>query len=206
MREALLFRWPRYCPLYRKATRFINSHATVTVCMLAVLPKGFRTELNIASPNLFALALLCRNAYFLPVGANLPPRLIRNLLILIQPLDFTFYKILSALNIMMTVDSLFLPTVALLSIYLLLKPLSSKLPTPTSADKKNSCTAKRLCTNDALSLVFFQPNTARLFFINNPTFRALSILTVLVGKCQTKSFKDEHFNQKRCSEETHKGE
>ena len=47
-----------------------------------------------------------------------------SLLFLIQPLDSTFYKILSVLNIMMTVDSLFLPKAALLSIYLLLKPLS----------------------------------------------------------------------------------
>ena len=61
--------------------------------------------------------------------------------ILIQPLDFIFYKILPALNIMMTADFLFLPKAAHLFIYLLLKPLSSKLLTPLSADKKNSCTA-----------------------------------------------------------------
>ena len=57
-------------------------------------------------------------------------------LALIQPLNFVFYKIQSVLNIMMTVDSLFLLKAALLSICLLLKPLSSKLPTPTSADKR----------------------------------------------------------------------
>ena len=39
------------------------------------------------------------------------------------------------------VDFLFLPKAAHLFIYLLLKPLSSKLLTPPSADKKNSCTA-----------------------------------------------------------------
>ena len=66
---------------------------------------------------------------------------IPSLLLLIQPLDFIFYKILPALNIMMTADFLFLPKVAHLFIYLLLKPLSSKLLTPPSADKKNSCTA-----------------------------------------------------------------
>ena len=77
----------------------------------------------------------------LPVGANLPPRLIPSLFLLIQPLDFIFYKILPALNIMMTVDSLFLPKIALLFIYLLLKPLLSKLLTPPSANKKNLCTA-----------------------------------------------------------------
>ena len=70
----------------------------------------------------------------LPVGANLPLRPIPSLLLLLPLLDFTFCKVLSVLNIMMTVDSLFLPKVALLSIYRLLKPLSSKLPTPPSAE------------------------------------------------------------------------
>ena len=45
-----------------------------------------------------------------------------------------------------------------LFIYLLLKPLSSKLLTPPSADKKN--TAERLYTKDPFSLVLFQPITA----------------------------------------------
>ena len=41
------------------------------------------------------------------VGANLSPtRLIPRLLLLIQPLNFIFYKILSVFNYMMTVDSL----------------------------------------------------------------------------------------------------
>ena len=64
-----------------------------------------------------------------------------SLLLLIQPLGFICYKILPVLNTMMTVDSLFFPKAALLSIYLLLKPLSSKLLILPSADKKNSCTA-----------------------------------------------------------------
>ena len=46
-----------------------------------------------------------------------------NTLLLIQPLNFIFYKILSVVNIMMIVDSLFLPKATFLSIYLLLKPL-----------------------------------------------------------------------------------
>ena len=82
-----------------------------------------------------------KNAYFLLVGANLPPRLIPSLLLLIQPLDFIFYKILPALNIVMTADFLFLPTAAHFFIYLLLKPLSSKLLTAPSADKKILYTA-----------------------------------------------------------------
>ena len=75
------------------------------------------------------------------------------------------------LNIMMAVDSLILPKVAFLSIYLLLKPLLSKFPTPPSADKKNSCIACTVfCTNDPLSLVFFQPITACLFPIKSRFF------------------------------------
>ena len=122
------------------------------------------------SPNLSVLALFPKNAYFLLVGANLPPRLIPSRLLMIQPLDFIFYKILPALNIIMTADFLFLPKAAHLFIYLPLKPLSSKLLTPSSGDKKNSCTALRLYTNDAFSLVLFQPITARLFPINSRSF------------------------------------
>ena len=118
---------------------FINSHATVTVGMYAVLPRSFRTESNNMSPNLSIFAFLSKNAYFLLIGANLPPRLIPSLLLLIQPLDFIFCKILPAINIMMTADFPFLLNAAHFFIYLLLKPLPSKLLTPPSADKKNSC-------------------------------------------------------------------
>ena len=97
--------------LCRKATWCINSHATATVSMYVVSPKSCRTELNSIFPNLCALSLL-RNAYFLPVNAKLPSRLINSLLLLIQQLDFIFYKIQSVLNIMMTVYSLFLPNIA----------------------------------------------------------------------------------------------
>ena len=90
------------------------------------------------SSNVFVLVLLPRKAYFLHVGVNLPPRLVPSTLLLIQPLDFIFYKILRVLNIMMAVDSLFLPNAALLFIYRLLKPLLSKLLSLLSADKKNS--------------------------------------------------------------------
>ena len=80
------------------------------------------------------------------------------------------YRILRALNIIMTADFLSLPKAAHLFIYLLLKPLSSKLLTPPSADKKNSYTASRLYTNDAFSLVLFQPITAWLFPVNSRSF------------------------------------
>ena len=95
---------------------------------------------NNTFPNLSVFALLTRNVYFLPVGANLPRSLITSLLLLILPLELTFYKTLSVLNITMKIDSLFLPRAALLFIYLLLKPLSAKLLTPPFADKKNLCT------------------------------------------------------------------
>ena len=116
-----------------------NSHATAIGGMYAVLPKGCRTELKNMSPNLSVLTLP-KNAYFLLVGANLPPRLVISLLFLIHALDFIFYKILPVLNIMMTADFLFLPKAAHLFIYLFLKPLSLKLLTPPSAGKNNSHT------------------------------------------------------------------
>ena len=63
-------------------------------------------RINNTSPILSALALLTRDAYFLPIGANLPLRPIPSLLLLIQPLVITFYKIMFVLNIMTTVNSL----------------------------------------------------------------------------------------------------
>ena len=122
------------------------------------------------SPNLSVLALLPKNAYFLLVGANLPPRLIPSLLLLIQPFDFIFYKILPALNIMMTADFLFLPKAAHLFIYLLLKSLSSKLPNPPSADKR-ICLQLKDCTQMTLSHWFFSSQSRLSFFsINSCSF------------------------------------
>ena len=72
-------------------------------------------------------------------------------------------------------DSRFSILAALLSIYLLLKPLSSKLLTLPAADKKNLCTASRLCTNDTFSLVFFQPITTWLFLQIAALYPALSV-------------------------------
>ena len=63
-------------------------------------------------------------------------------LLLIQPLDFIFYQILPVLNIIMTVDFLFLPKAVLLSICLLLKPISSKLLTRPSPTKRISIQCK----------------------------------------------------------------
>ena len=54
----------------------------------------------------------------------------------IQPLDFIFHKLLPVLNIMLTVRFLFLPKAILLFIYMLLKPLLSKLLTQPFADKE----------------------------------------------------------------------
>ena len=110
--------------------------------MYSVLFEDCRTELNYMSPNLSVLALLPKSFYFLPGGANIPPRLIPSLLLLNQPIYFIFCKILLMLNILMTVDFLFLPKAAYLLIYLLLKPRSSKLLTPPSADKKNLSTVQ----------------------------------------------------------------
>ena len=68
--------------------------------------------------------------------------------------------------------------------------LLSKLLTPPSADKKkNSVSTKRLYTNDALSSILFRPVTTQLFRIAAP-FPMFSILTILLDKCQMKSFKN----------------
>ena len=91
----------------RKATRFINSHATATVGVYTVPPKDCTTKLSNTFLYLSALDLP-RNAYFLPVSANFPPSLIPSLLLRIQTLDFIFNKILPVLYITMTVQSLFL--------------------------------------------------------------------------------------------------
>ena len=95
--------------------------------------------------------------------ANLPPRLIPSLLLLIQPLDFMFYKILPVLN-MLTADFLFLPKAAHLFIYLVLKPLSSKLLTPPSADKRIHVQLKD-CTLMTLSHRSFSSRSQLRFFL-----------------------------------------
>ena len=58
-------------------------------------------------------------------------------LLLIQPLDFTFYKVLSVLNIMMTWDSLFLSKTALLSTFSLLNTFNFYLLKNLSRQKKS---------------------------------------------------------------------
>ena len=105
-----------------------------------------------------------KNACFLPVGANLPPKLIPSLLLLIQSLDFIFYKILPSLNIMMTADFLFLPKVAHLFIYLLLKSLSSKLLTCPLPTKRIRVQPKD-CTLTTLSHWFFSSQSRLGFFL-----------------------------------------
>ena len=70
-----------------------------------------------------------------------------------------------------------------------MKSLLSKLLTLPYADKKNSCIALRLHTNDILLLTLFQPITAWLFSIA-ACFLVLSMLTILLDRCQMKSFED----------------
>ena len=85
-----------------------------------------------------------------------------------------------------------------------LKSLLSKLFTSLSANKKNSYAAERITRlYTVLSLILFQSITARLFSIAT-LFSALSILTILLHKCQMKSFeninilmKEKLFFQKR---------
>ena len=120
-------------------------------------------------PNLLVLATLPKNAFFLHFGLNLPP----SLLLLIQSLDLILYKILSVLNIMMTVDFL---KVTLLFIHLLLKPLLSNLPTPISATK-TICVQLKNCALITLSYRSFSSQSQLVFFLQiAATFPALSIL------------------------------
>ena len=116
---------------------------------------------------------LCKNSFSLRVGRwkaevecvrNLPPRLIPTLLLLIQPLNFIFYRILPALNITMTADFLFLPKATHLFIYLLLKPMSSKLQTSPSANKKIRVQLKD-CTLMTLSHWSFSSQSRLGFFL-----------------------------------------
>ena len=160
--------------------------------MYAVLFKGCRTELNNMSPNLSAIAFLLRNPYFLPICANLPFTVIPSLLLLIQPLDFISFKILSVFILMMTEDLLSLLEVALLSIYLLLKPLLSKLLTPPIADKKIRVLFKECALMTFFHWSFSSQSRLGLFLqIAAAFFPTLSIPTILLDNCQTKScFKD----------------
>ena len=106
-----------------------------------------------------------RKTYFLLVGANFPPSLIPCILVLIQPLDFNYYKILPVLNIVMTADFLFLFKAVFLPTYLLLKSVSSKLLTPLSAYKKNSCTHRKDCAQKTLSHWSFFSQSLLGFFL-----------------------------------------
>ena len=63
------------------------------------------------------------------------------------------------------------------------------LLTLLSANKNNSSSTLRLYTNDALSLILFQPITAWLFPIAAP-FPTLFILTIPLDKCETKTYKN----------------
>ena len=65
-----------------------------------------------------------------------------SLLLLVQPLDFIFCKILRVLITTMAVDYLFLIKQGRSRFHLsALRLLTSKLLTPLTADKKNSCSA-----------------------------------------------------------------
>ena len=127
------------------------------------------------APKSYLLLLFFRNAYFLPVSANLKSSLIStSLLFFVHSPDFIFYKILPVFNIMMTEDSLF-------SIYLPLKPLSSKRLSPLSADKKNPRTALN-CAPMPLSCWSFWSQSRLGFFLYIATaFHTLSILRFLAS-------------------------
>ena len=91
---------------------------------------------------------------------------------------------------MMAVYFLFLPKAALLSMYLLLKPLLSTLLILASSIKKN-CALFKVCALMMLSYwLFYSQSLLGFFLCIAAPFPALSILTIFFDKCQTKSFED----------------
>ena len=111
-----------------------------------------------------------RNDYFLPVGANLPPRLIPSLLLLIQPLDFIFLQNPTCAQ-HYDDKRFFILAQGCSSFHLsALEATFIKTSTPPSAGKRICVQLKELCTDDALSLFFFQPITARLCPISIRSF------------------------------------
>ena len=123
--------------------------------MKAVPPKGCRTKLNNRFPNLSALVLLPRNAYFLPVRANSPPSVIPSFLLVIQPLDFILYKILPVYNTRMTADSLFLHKASLISIYLLLKLPQTFCYNSTMHSSSNCYVTTLVCISISVSIIWY---------------------------------------------------
>ena len=102
--------WNSFSPQGLNTNLILNlTHRALAICF----PERLPSELNKIK------FILQTNGY--PSRLNLPPNIIPSFLILIQPLDFIFYKILPVLCITMTVDSQFLPLAAFLFIYPLLK-------------------------------------------------------------------------------------
>ena len=123
--------------------------------MKAVPPKGCRTKLNKRFPNLSVLVLLPRNAYFLPVRANPPPSVIPSYLLVIQPLDFIFYKILPVYNIRMTANSLFLHKASLFLIYLLLKLPQTFCYDSTMHSSSNCYVTTLVCISISVTIIWY---------------------------------------------------
>ena len=128
------------CLPYKIVTSFTNFYASAIVGMWAALSKVYKTESNNIFRNLCVVTLLPKNVTFQFANANIPPsqQLKFNLSRMIRPLDFTFYAIPLALNTMMTACFSFSQKDVRHFIFQLLKPTSLKLPTLSSADKKNS--------------------------------------------------------------------
>ena len=154
------------CVLYKRASlsykqgclaHFMEKQRGVSICM----PLRHQSVCRLLSQRLqdrikhhiskSILSFSSQKRYFLPVNANLPPRLKLNLLLLIQTLDFILQNPVCAQHYYSSRICIYpqshssfhscsrplLCQSALLSIYL----LSSKIPTRSSANKKNLCTA-----------------------------------------------------------------
>ena len=126
-----------YYSLFIKATLFTNFCATAIVGTWVILLKGYNRELSSTCPKPFSRIIFLRIKAHWPALASQSEALKLKLPFLL--LDNIFYKTLPAhMNIIIT-NFLFLPVAVLLFIFPPLKPLTSKHPNQSYANKKNSC-------------------------------------------------------------------
>ena len=122
--------------LFIKATLFTNFCATAIVGTWVVLLKGYNRGSSSTCLKPFFRSIFLRTEAHWPALASQSEALKLKLPFLL--LDNIFYKTLHAhVNIMIT-NFLFLPVAALLFIFPLLKPRTSKHPNQIDANKKNS--------------------------------------------------------------------
>ena len=144
------------------------------------------------SPNLSILALLPKNAYFLSVGANLPPRLISSLLLLIQPLAIGLQCLQNPICAQHYDDSRLSILAQSRSSFNLsaLEATFIKISNPALFRKKRICVQLKDLALMTLSHWSFFSQSRLVFFLQiAASFPVLSILTIF-DMCQTKCFEN----------------